>query len=435
MIARASLLIAAGLSSVQAIAEAPQPAAPAPSYIVHVSVAEPDHVRFTMQVPSWKGVLTAPLNSVAIRIPPACGDVPLTLIAARQWIKPLGCEQVSWSATISSLDGKTFDASRPGSFWSARRQTWLLSGDLPWLRYMGQSWSPVHVIAENRTGFVAKDTSLPGAADSPTYILIGEAKRDYKVGSVVTTIYGDIPARPQSDRLQRIVGATLARWQRDLLPDDAPKRDRFNYMWFAESNGAEPGFFASTGSDAILMQFVPDPRDRYPYAKLDAGILLTGAHEGFHELAGVLSNGKPTWVNESWASYFAYATARHVLTGPALTAATQLFQEPASISVLHAQELLDQGDASGYEVFYTRAARFWAAIDDALTNRPNETGRLAALIKQSHGMRGVKWNDPISIAAFFDLHTAGRAKSIVQCYLVQDRCADDGVHFRASHSH
>ncbi len=143
-------------------------------------------------------------------------------------------------------------------------------------------------------------------------------------------------------------------------------------MWLAEGNGVEPGFFASTGSDAILMQFVPDRKDRYPYAKLDAGILLTGAHEGFHELAGVLSAGKPTWVNESWASYFAYATARHVLTGPAMTTAKRLFEEPASISVLHAQALLNKDDGSGYEVFYTKAARFWAAINRVLTNRPTD---------------------------------------------------------------
>lgn len=235
MVYEAFFLTAAGLLSIGTAEEVIQSVGKTPTYTVRLNVDEPEHVRFEMQVSSGEHIFASPPNSGPMRTPPACGDVPLTSIADRKWIKPSGCEVVSWSSGIAGLDGKAFDASSPSSFWSARRQTWLLSGDLPWLRYDGQSWASVHVSADMGRGFLASDSSLPGTADSPTYILIGQAKRSYNIGSVITTIYGDIPVRPQSDRLQRVVATTLARWQRDLLPDDAPKRKHFNYMWFAEA--------------------------------------------------------------------------------------------------------------------------------------------------------------------------------------------------------
>lgn len=376
-----------------------------------------------MAVAADEAVLEAPSSTKWLAAPPMCGTVPLTSVVIGNWLKPAGCRLVSWSATIPSLDGQAFDASRATSFWSARRRLWLLASDLPWLRSGGQPRAPVRIVVGNNQRFVT-NTSLPAAVDDPIYILAGEAQRRYTVGPVTTAIYGDPPAGARYDRLQRMVAATLARWRRDLLPDDMPKRNRLNYLWLAESAGTGPGLFASTGSDAILMQFVPDREDRHPHAKLEAGVLLTGVHEGFHALAGPLSSRKPAWVNESWASYFAYATARHVLIGDALAAAQGLFDEPASLSVLQAQARLDRGDASGYQVFYTKAARFWAAIEAALTNRPNQSGRLAALIKQTRGMQGVDWADPVSIAAFLDRYTAGAAKSIVRCYLVEARCSD-----------
>lgn len=420
----ALLLVASGLGP--GLEKGPPPIDVKPEYTLRLDIVEPEKVLFTMRVLAKEIVLVTPQVSAPLRSPPTCRKRPLVALSAHRWLKPSGCDEVSWTGAISRLDASDFDASRPRTFWSEPHELWFLSGDLPWMRYERQSWTPVHVIAKGRNGIVANDTSLSGADDRPVYIIVGQAERRYQVGLTRTEIYGDIPERPQAERLQRVVAATLERWQRDLLPDDVTKRDRFNYLWVAGADRAEPGFFASTGSDGILMQFTADRTDRHPYAKLDAGILLTGAHEGFHELAGKLADLKPTWVNESWASYFAYATARNVLTGPALATAQRLFEEPADISVFRAQRLLDAGDGSSYGVFYAKGGRFWAAIDRVLTNRPNSTGRLAALLKRTRGMQGVDWRSPSSIAAFLDLHTAGRANRIVKCYLVEDRCPESG---------
>lgn len=422
MLATGFVLIVADLPLVQAAETSSAFGTRIPAYAVRLDRAKPNWVAFTMAVATEKTLLMMPPAAMPPRAMPSCGNILLPPMAINTWLKPAGCRLVSWAATVPNLDGKAFDASRPASFWSARRHMWLLSGDLPWLRAKDQPWTPVRVVRQSGGGSFVTDTALPSRPDDPVYMLIGQAKRRYTVGPVVTAVYGDVPEGARYDRLQRIVATTLARRRRDLLPDDAVKRERFNYVWLQETGGMVPGMFASTGSDAILMQFVPDNKDRHPYAKLEAGILLTGAHEGFHALAGILSDGKPVWVNESWASYFSYATARHVLTGQALSTAKGLFEEPASLSVLQAQALLDHGDGSGYEVFYTKAARFWAAIDAALINPPNESGRLAALIKQTRGMQGVDWADPTSIAAFLDRYSNDRAKPIVRCYLAGERC-------------
>jgi hypothetical protein len=315
------------------------------------------------------------------------------------------------------------EISHPHSHWNSGNKSWFLSGDLPWIKYKGQPRTAIHIVLQ-RTGRTAEQISaLPADTGAPIYILAGGNARHFANKHVIVNHYGAAPTGNRYDHLQTELAATLARWGQDIIPTGELRRSQFNYVWVEQTPGLDPGFYASTGSDAILMQFVPDTSSPHPLDKLEAGILLTGAHEGFHALAGPVSRGKPAWVNESWASYFAYAAAQRVLIGGPLAEAKTLFEEPADTSVLHAQAKLDKGDGSNYAVFYTRAARFWAAIDNVLDIPPNDSGRLAALIKSSHGMPGVDWRDPDSIANYLGPHSQGRSKKIIRCYLVDDHCS------------
>jgi hypothetical protein len=399
--------------------------AEAPAYTIRLDSADQHDVQFAMRTSSEDLVLETPPAAIGqLRASPACGETPLVSLAPHRWRKPAGCTLVAWSASVSPFEDKSFDATRPVSTWSERLQLWLLTGDLPWLRYRDQPGALVQILADFGGRVVARHSMLAGGIDVPIYIVVGEPVRSYVRGPVRVAWFGDVPPAAKYDRLQRRLVATLARWQSDILPDRSHKPGHFSYVWIRALEGTAPGFFASTGSDAILMQFIPDRQSPDPNAKLEAGILLTGAHEGFHALSGPVSAGKPTWVNESWASYFSYAAARQTLKGRALAVARELFETPENVAVLRAQEMLDAGDGSEYRVFYTRAARFWAAIDAALIIRPNGSGKLAALIKQTQGMQGVNWRDHRSISHFLDQYTKGRASDIVQCHLVEDLCAD-----------
>jgi hypothetical protein len=170
------------------------------------------------------------------------------------------------------------------------------------------------------------------------------------------------------------------------------------------------------------MQYVPDPAAADPAEKLEAGILLIGAHEAFHALSGSIAGARPAWVGESWASYFAWDAARRHLTGESLRVAAELVEAPVATSILRAQRGWEAGDQSQVLVFYSKGARFWAAIEAVLTGPANRSGKLAALIQATEGMRGLDWTSPDAVAAWFDAHSGGRAGPIVRCYLVEEGC-------------
>jgi hypothetical protein len=257
------------------------------------------------------------------------------------------------------------------------------------------------------------------------YIIAGMPIRRFSARGASIEIFGDVPTGSQADRLQRTLVDTIGSWQRNLEPPSRRSHLDYRFVWFqGPAEGVAPGLQASSGSDALLIQYVPDPADDRPYEKLKAGVLLTGGHEAFHSFAGWIPGPKPEWFSESIATYFAYEAARRHLTGRSLASADQLVKAPADHSVLHAQVKLDKGDASDYGLFYSRGTRFWQAIDRVLTVRANQSGKLAALLQRTNGFEGVAWRDPGSIAAFFDRYSGGAAKQIVSCYLIEDTCPD-----------
>jgi hypothetical protein len=99
-----------------------------------------------------------------------------------------------------------------------------------------------------------------------------------------------------------------------------------------------------------------------------------------------------------------------------------LIDAPSPAGLLGVQAQVDHGNGSNYNVFYGKGARFWDAIDAVLVTRSNPSGRLAALIQDTHGLRGLDWSKADAIAAYLDARSNGRASDIVRCYLVKPDC-------------
>ena len=168
------------------------------------------------------------------------------------------------------------------------------------------------------------------------------------------------------------------------------------------------------------MQYAPGAAsDRL---RLAAAQYLIGGHEGFHAIIGAMPQHWPVWVNESWASYFAWRAARGKLKGAEMAAVEQLIRAPAAIGLLHGQRAYDKGDHAQTSLFYGKGALFWDAIEAVLVTRKGPSGRLAALIQDSQGFQGVDWSSAESIADFLDARSDGAARALVNCYLVQAIC-------------
>lgn len=397
----------------------------ATGYEIQLNARHPTRVDFLLTVPAEQDLaLSLPKAAQQPSSAPTCTSTPLRRTGPTTWLKPNGCAIVSWTATLPNLDGQPFDGSSPVSGWSKRYHLWLLTGDLPWLWLKGHRTTPVRVKAEIGRRQLQEAAQIP-ADGTPIAIVVGKPVRRYAADRFTMDVYGAAPSGPKFDRLQRLLVSTLAHWRRDLfeLPNRAP--DHLNYVWFGSASSATPGIFASANSDAILIQYIPDPKSSDPDGKLAAGVLATGAHESFHALGAV--GGAQTWANESLANYFAYSVARRHLRGESLRVLSKMIDAPSDRPLLTVEREIEKGDQTNYGDFYSKGARFWAAIDKVLSITPNGSGKLAALIKQTNGFAGLDWASADAVAAYFDRYSNGRAGAVVRCYLTKGGCPQANV--------
>lgn len=391
-----------------------------PAYTIAIDERDPRTVRFSLSLPGDPvAQLVGARPTDALR----CGGEAL-IAEGGAWLKPAGCGAVTWTAQLADHDAAGIDATDPDAAWSARNRLWVLSYKLPWLRADDQpdASATVRIKLSNGRMLERRYSVTPGRGAPLVLTLAAGKMRHYAEHGFEIRVTGDAPVFRWVDPLQRRMARIWLDWRRDVLPASGKALRALDVAWVQPTARAGPGFFASANSDAVLMQYSPDPADPHPEARLRAAIVLIGAHEGFHALLAGIAGGRPAWVNESWASYFAYAAARAHLTGDSRAHADALIATPHLRPLLEADRRFGKNDRDQAVIFYSKGARFWMAIEKVLASPANPSGRLAALIQSTEGMRGLDWRNAEAVAAFLDQHSAGRAGTIVRCYLVEPGC-------------
>lgn len=411
------------LYSILAALLAPQHlTAATPLYEVRLDDRFPGEVRFTRRIVETESFLlgTSAVAEQQLLRHPACGGRRLIRQASGQWVVPRGCREVEWSARLASFDPARFDSATPDSIWRKEGRFWLLTGSLPWLRRPGQAQAELLVTARLGADRLSKQSVLPPERGVPPAVVMGRSNRIFGAPGFRLQTYGSVPGGVTTEKAYRQLAEIHAQWRRDLLPRQSAAFAQLNHVWFTNSPTGQPGIFASSNSDAILMQYLPEAKESE--AKLEAAILLTGGHEGFHSLLQAVPGSRPSWVNESLPTYFAYRSAKPHLSEAALALAAKLIEAPEPKSLLTIQRELDGGDSARYGALYSKGARFWAAIEPLLNVRPSACGRVAALFQQTGGMQGLDWSNSEAIAVYLDRWSDGRAGPVVRCYLEEDGC-------------
>lgn len=404
-------------------------AAAAASIVYHVDLDERAPLQAMVAIdvpPDPDGALVLrirPASGSSLTGAPTCGDTPLPARTTASWTVPASCRTLRWRLALRDQDKDGMDAADPSGGWSAGQRWWLLTDHLAFLAPSG-GWesAEVDIVARLRDGRVIRTRQpFPHRGQMPFYgVASAMPPRRFQSRDFSLRVYGRIPAEADGAQ-QQLFADTWSRWRRDILPRNAVAPRTIDMLWVTPPPDAQPNFMASAGLRAVLMQTIPGPDKAASDAKLRAAIVL-GAHEGFHTLIGSIPATWPTWVNESWASYFAWRAAEGHLDAAALKAAKELIDAPAEPSLLTIEAQIEHGDGRNYEAFYGKGAHFWAAIDGALTTRRNPSGRLAALIQDTNGLRGLDWSNPDAIAAYFNARSGGKAGPIVRCYLVDTGC-------------
>lgn len=395
-----------------------------PRYQLVLDVRQPLMGQFALHLPPSDSESTElrlrPGSDGSFASPPACADGRIEALGGGRWRADAKCREIRWTVALTDHEREGVDAAYPVGAWDRAGRWWIVTSRLGLLTVdEGPSAAPLEVLVRDARARVFTHLfTLRGPEHIPLYAIVSPAEPiRIEADGFALDVYGAVPEAVARERLAALT-ATWAAWRRDVLPAgvDAPRRLALALVHPPVGTG--PGYVASAGSDAILMHYVEEPGVVDPQAKLRIGVTLVGGHEGFHALIGTW----PTWVNESWATYFAYRAILEAGDAEALAVADGLVQQPVEPGLLAVQAEVDGGNSANYNAFYSKGARFWQAVDAVLTTRDSPSGRLAALIQDSNVFADVDWSDPASLAAFLDARSDGRAGALVRCYLTESGC-------------
>lgn len=395
----------------------------APSYVVMIEASKPSEAWVNLKLPVGSTRVYIARNGDASAISQVrCTDGRVAAFEDAVWLTPQGCGELIWRVALESIDTGGMDASLPIASFSRNHSYWLLPERAAFLRATNDS-ARMHMILRLEDGrTINKNLTLSSANQPPLYAVIGgEPQSEYSLEGMRLRVFGNPPKYSWMVSVHNNILAQWSTWRRDIMTGEAP--DTIDWVWVEAPFDAEPGYNASAGAETIVSQIKLRDRDPDGEAKSRVVIGTSAAHEGFHTITGAAGQAWPAWINESLASHFAIKAARTFLAPEDQKWLEAFYIVPkVHIPLLEAQASYSTGDEDQAQVFYTYGARFWREIESILTNKPNRSGRLAALIVESDNFSKIDLNSANELAMFLDLHSDGKARPIVLCFLL-NQCA------------
>lgn len=426
------LVLAVTIVATAACASRPLPSTPSTpalhAYEIAFDARRPTEAKVTLAVSSAPSSLYAARDGDGGGVSDVrCADGREALEDDGSWLVPVGCTRLEWAIAIDDLDATGIDASLPSAAYSRQHQFLVLPERDGLLRAGNDGASATVRFRDLGGSVVERKYAFPSNNQPPFYSVVGtQPTQEYERDDFALRIFGDAPDYTWMDEIHGHVLATWSRWRRDLVSGPAPSK--IDWAWVRPLEGAEPGYSASAGAEAIVSQIVLREGDPDAEAKARVVIATSAAHEGFHTISGAAGQAWPGWVNESLANHFAIATAREFLAPADHRWLDAYYVDPeARAPLLEAQALFDAGDKGQAQVFYTWGARFWREIEKVLTNQPNQSGRLSALILHTRNFSEIDLNDPVALANLLDRHSEDRASPVVRCFLTGLACESLGV--------
>jgi len=207
-----------------------------------------------------------------------------------------------------------------------------------------------------------KTLSLHSNSERPLFILINGIEIKSLSTDFLTLSY--LVDRKGMDQFLPDMSTCMKglKWLTSLVCENE-KEENFTLGWC----GAKRMAIAGAAGYGVLLVNYPTDKMR----PLDNALLLyVPFHEAFHQLSGSAHSTRPTWAEESLASYYGSRAVKVALSGD--SEASQLIDEfqkrgekfiEGLIAINHQ---VNQGNRLNYGAFYTKGVSFWLEIEKVL---------------------------------------------------------------------
>lgn len=277
----------------------------------------------------------------------------------RGWSLPSGCRIASWKVTLIPLSAKDVLASDQESGW--HMAGWgLLSEPTSLLRVSTlKDGAEVHILEGDKWRRAA---DLPPQGSAPAYFTFGNIKArrsgDHTLSlAFVADDLTEVLRQVSPDRHL----AALQYLQSIIPPKNRRDLAELKVVWFGVSREKQ-SLGGASGFDTMLSNYIKRSESPTEDEMVMPQVILL--HEQFHQL---VTARLPLWANESLAQFYGFKAARHVEKRQ--RSLDRLWEKCCSkdamppLGLVEVQRQVQSGNPSNYDMFYSKGAAFWHALD------------------------------------------------------------------------
>jgi hypothetical protein len=343
-------------------------------YTVTLQPTLPERIVFSLDLPAGHEKLLETRSQPAEARNPRCGSDYLKSNAAGQWIAPASCQRVEWE-----INFKPYPDRNIGSFlgrhsvafphwWSIMEQTALL-------RPAGDKKSSEITIRQS--GHKNIKSYVPSTGDASDFYVLGDTQETTQIidGTHIRYVSDDLKTARQRGMLE--MHSEAYHFLHGLFADISAVPHAKELLVIIAGNSKPDGINGSGAARSLVFDYPHDTNQR------DAFLLMTVAHEQFHQLRVLYSESKGhsfltstqhyMWIEEGLAEYYGLKTVAHSQwPEEEKTKVRNTFIDttrPVDTGLKELNRKFRQGDQSVYPLFYTQGATFFSEIDRLLQEK------------------------------------------------------------------
>lgn len=343
-------------------------------YTVTLRPTSPERIVFSLDLPAGHEKLLETRSQPTEVKNPRCGSDYLKSNAAGQWIAPASCQRVEWE-----IDFKPYPDKDIGSFLGTHSvafpRWWSIVEQKTLLRPAGDKKSSEITIRQ--PGHKDIKSYVPSTDDASDFYVLGDTQETTQIidGTHVRYVSDDLKTARQRGML--VMHSEAYHFLRGLFADMSAAPHAKELLVIIAGNAKPKNINGSGEARSFVFDYPRNTNQR------DAFLLMTVAHEQFHQLRALYSESTGhsfrtaaedyIWIEEGLAEYYGLKTVKSSrwpeVEKVKVRNAFIDTMRPVDTGLKELNRKFRQGDQSVYPLFYTQGATFFSEIDRLLQEK------------------------------------------------------------------